>query len=338
MIDVELLRWEALTGLIQSFKPENLQFTAAGILPRREGLGQTRTWDILGTDRDLDTFEGKMSPAGTRRLQVIGQRSASLARTFKSVYVPGAVLIDLRNPGTVSRQRVAQDIVGRETKAQGAVIDRQNEFMIARALQGSIAMTIDGIAHTVDYGFPAGHVIAAPGGAIVPVAWSDAAADIIEDVRLMKRAVARDSGRMATRVYTSTQVITWLMKNDFIAQQIQGSPLALQTIVEGKLARFLALEWVAVDGTFTDSGGTVTNYVPENHLIMTPEPSEEWGYFDVGSDVIPTDDKKNIQEVVGRYEYSTINENPASIALYAGEVRLPIIRIPNALFNANVAA
>lgn len=334
MIDVELLKMETLIDMINDFQTQELRLGASGILPRQSGPGQTFNWDILGIPRDIDTFEGRLAPAGTRKLQVIKNQAAVLARTFKSTFIPGGVLIDLRNPGSETRMRIAEDMVGRELRNLAELIDRQNEFMIASALQGTLSLTIDGLAHSISYGFSGSHILGVGTG--IPLAWTNPAADIVGDIRNIKVRIAEDSGFSAATVWTSTEVIESLIKNDFVNSYFASTPAGVQALTEGSIGRFMGLNWVAYDGTYKDSAGVVQRFIPKNKLIVTPAPSDQWGFWRQGSDVIPTDDKRDMQEVVGRFAYSTMTENPASIALYAGEVRLPIIRIPDAIVVATV--
>lgn len=340
MIDVELLRQEQLIDLINEFQEEDLQMVASGVLPSQSGVGRSFNWDILGVPRDIDTFEGHLSPAGTRAMEVISNQTATLARTFKSVFVPGGVLMDLRNPGTETRQRIAQDRIGIELQALGKLINRQNEFLISQALQDKLVVTIDGLAHTISYFFSATHklLVIGGGGGNAPLAWTDPAADVVTDIRVWKVRIAEDSGFVPTTVWTSSEVIDALIKNDFVQSYFASTQAGVQALTEGRIGRFMGLNWIAFDGTFKNSAGAITRYLDKRDLIMMPNSNPEWGFFRLGSDVIPTDDKRNMTEVIGRYAYSTLTENPAAIALFAGEQRLPIIRIPDALLVARVLA
>ncbi len=338
MIDVELLRQEQLIDLINEFQEEDLQIQASGILPVQSGVGRSFNWDILGVPRDIDTFEGHMSPAGTRAMEVINNQTATLARTFKSVFVPGGVLMDLRNPGTDTRQTIAQDRIGLELQALGKLINRQNEFLISQALQDKLSVTIDGLTHPISYFFSATHKLLTIGGGgdNAPLAWTDPAADVLTDIRKWKVRIAEDSGFVPTQVWTSSEVIDSLIRNDFVQSYFASTPAGVQALTEGVIGRFMGLNWTAYDGTFKDSVGTITRYIDKRDLVMMPNANPEWGFFRMGSDVIPTDDKRNMTEVIGRYAFSTLTENPPSVALFAGEVRLPIIRIPDALLIARV--
>lgn len=334
MIDVELLKMETLIDMIQDFQPGDLRLTGANILPVQSAVGNSINWDIMGVQRDVDTFEGTLSPAGTRKLTRIGNQSAVLARTFKSTFVPGGVLIDLRNPGSASRQRVAEDTVGRELLQLSRLIDRQNEFMIARALQGQLDIVVDGVPVSVNYGLPGSHNLTVGGG--IPTAWTNPAADVVEDIRNFKNRIAEDSGFVPKTVWCSEEIIAYLIKNDFVQSYFASTQAGVQALTEGTIGRFMGLNWVAYNGTYIDAANVVQRFIPADTLVVTPDANPEWGFFRKGSDVVPTDDKKSVAEVIGRYAYSSLTENPASIGLYAGEVRLPIIRMPSALVKAKV--
>jgi len=341
MIDVELLRQEELIGMINDFEVDNnLQLTASGILPVANGMGDNKSWDINVVQRDIDTFEGKYSPAGVRKMKYVKNRTAKLIKTFKSTPIPGQILMDLREPGTTRRQTVAQDRIAEELQELNNLIDRQDEFLIAKALQDDLDVTIDDIAHTVDYAFPAAHknLTIGGGGNNVATDWFDSGADIVHDIRKWKQAIAEDSGFTPTTVWCSDEIIECLIKNDFVGQYFASTPAGGEFLREGVISRFMGLNWKPYMNTYVDSDGNVQRYIPKSDLIMVPAPSKSWGEFWVGSDVIPTDDKNGMHEVQGKYSYSELVTNPPSIALFLGKVRLPIIKKPNALLVARVTA
>lgn len=333
MIDVELLRQEELIGMINEFEVSGLELTASGILPERGGMGDNKTWDIKVVQRDIDSFEGKYSPAGTRKMTTIKQQTAALIKTFKSTRVPGQILMDLREPGTTTRQVVAQNRIAEELQELNDLVARQDEFLIAQALQGSIDVTIDEIAHTVDYLFPASHKpqTIGGGGQNALVSWLDPGADIVADIRRWKKLIQQDSGFKPTNVWCSDLTIEALIKNDFVANYFSSTPAGGEFLREGVMSRFMGLNWRPYENTFVDENDVVTRYIPEDLIIITPDPNPVWGEFWVGSDVIPTDDLRGMHEVHGKYSYSELSTNPPSIALYLGKKRLPLIKRPNAI-------
>ena len=341
MFDVSLLRTENLTDLIREFQPEELLFSKSGLLPVRTMMGQTHGWDVLGQPRDIGTFEGKHSPAGPRNLQIIRQQTAALIRTFKSAAVQGSLLIDLRQPGSESAQRVAEDTIARELRAHAELIMRQDEFLMSQAFTGNIAVTIDDVAHTITYNFvdtENRNLVIGGAGNNVPATWATTSSNIIEDVRKLKKFHANNSGFTAKRVWCSSDVIAAMMRNDDLQTFFGGTEAGVRALEEGHIARFMGLEWIAYDSSFLNASGVVTNYIDPTHILMLPDPNPEWGYMAVGSDAIPKDDKRGITEVQGMYAYSSLIENPASIAIYAGKVRVPVLRIPKAVSVTKVLA
>jgi hypothetical protein len=333
MFDVSLLRQENLTDLIREFQPEELLFSRSGLLPVRTQEGNVHGWDVMGIPRDIGVFQGLHSPAGPRNLQIVKQQTAALIRTFVFAGVQGSLLLQLRQPGSESKQRIAEDTIARELRAHAELIMRQDEFLMSQAFTGIVNVTIDKVAHQIDYGFvdtENRNLVIGGAGNNVPVAWSTTTANIIEDVRKLKKWHANNSGFTAKRVWCGSDVIAAMMRNDDLQTFFGGTESGVRALEQGHIAKFMGLEWVAYDSSFL-VGSTVTNYIDPNQIIMLPDPNPEWGYMAVGTDVIPKDDKRGMQEVLDMYSYSTLIENPASIGIFAGKVRIPVLRIPKAV-------
>ncbi len=339
MIDVDLLKRENIIGMIDEFEREPFMFT--GALPDQSGVGQMFGWDIMAVARDIAGLQGRHSQARPRALTPIGHQNVTLGRSFLSKKLDGSIFMDLREPGSDARQTAAENQVALDLKELTADIDRVNEFLVARALQGQIDTTLDGLALTIDYQIPAATNIFTIGGAPavnIPVNWNDQSADIVDDIRRMKRAIQRGTGRKATMAWASSEVIAAMTKNDTIKDFFRGTANAGQVLREGTLGRFAGLDWVEVDTVFEDAAGNLENFLPEDRIIVTPAPNAEWGFMRKGSDMVPRDDRSGLDEVVGRYGFSDLIVNPPSAVLFAGEVRLPVIRIPAALVIADVLA
>ncbi len=337
MLDIQMLRRTNLKDMIDAYKVGDLPLLRLGILPRDEDVGTHHAWDIQRPARDVGTFEGPFSPAGTRKMEVIGHQSANLIRTFKSTFIPGNVLLDLRREGGEDRERAAERRVAKETLSLRRLLDRQDEYMISRSLHGALAVTIDGMAHAIDYKFSDSHKFEnGKVGADIPVSWDDPGADLIEDIKNIKKRVAEDSGYTLRTVMVGSDVIAAILKNDVITNLIAGSAMAEEYARSGMIREFQGLSWIVNDATYKPDGGAVTYYIDRDKAIFLPEPSEEIGYFRVGSEMVQDDDERGMSEVVGRFAFTRTKYNPASLELFAGEVRMPVIRIPDALATAKV--
>ena len=322
-MDNDLLKLELFDGMIAEYKPPaSLLLTSRNILPVVEDVGQTVAWDIEKAELDVQGFETLGGSAGVRKTNVIGHRTATLARTFKSKRLPGAALIDLRAPGSMNREAIAEAKVARETRTMLEFFARQNEYMRARALQGSIALAFEGgLVSTVDYGFLGGDHDITPAPR-----WSDTGADIETDIALAVKAIAQDSGRDAVYALCGSDVIAAIMKNDRVTEYFAKTAAGTAYMQTRSMGQFQGLEWLVDDQVYKPAGGSNTPYVNPKDVIIFPAPDSEWGEFRVGSDVIPSDDRLSVIEKVGQYVYPNISINPASIELFAGIVRLPIIR------------
>lgn len=337
MLDLDLLRRVPITRVINAFQVGDLPFKASGILPEEDVQGDVAKWDIRGISRDVGTFEGKHSPAGTRKLDVIGQQIATLARTFKSTLIQGSWLTGLRRVGSDDLQPLAEEQIARAALGLRQVIDRQDEFMIAQALQGTLAMTIDGIAHSIDYKIPASHQLSV--GAGIPVAWSDPSANVMRDINSIKDLVAKDSGYSVATAFCSSKVIEYLISNEATLGFFGSTPAGVQALTEGRIGRFMGINWVAVDQRYIASDGvTATRYLDEKKVVFVPTPNTDWGSFGVGTDVVPEDGDAGMKEVRGLYAYTRGKHNPASVELFAGKVRIPMLRTPSAVVVAQVVA
>jgi len=342
VLDMDILRYETLTGIIRDFEPEDLNWLNSGVLQEETGMGQEVTWDIKHVRRDIATFEGRGARAGRRNLQTIGQQHATLARTFKEKPLIGSQFIDLRAPGSLERQTLAEDQIARELEDNAMWMARQDNFMISQALQGSLAMTIDDQDIVVDYAVPASNKFKVGGGvgfSTIDTDWEDPSADILTDIKNFKLAVSRHSGRTAKRAWCSSRTMTALLNNDRFKEFVGRSVAGAQIIEQGYASNLLGLEWVISDETFTNEDGTViTPYLDEKTVVIHPAPDREWGCFRIGSDAVPKNDGSGLIEVIGKYAFSALTKNPPAFTLYAGYVRLPIIKLPAAIVTAKVIA
>lgn len=334
MLDLDLLRRIAVTRVINAFLVGDLPFKASGILPEEDVQGDVAKWDIRGVSRDIASFEGKHSPAGTRKLDVIGQSIATLARTFKSTLIQGSWLTGLRRAGSDDLQPLAEEQIAKAALGLRQTIDRQDEFMIARALQGTLAMTIDGLAHSIDYKIPASHKLTVGSG--IPVSWADTGAEIMKDINSIKDLVAKDSGYSVATAFCSSKVIEYLISNEATLGFFGSTPAGVQALTEGRIGRFMGINWVASDARYLDDAGVAQRHLDEKKVVFVPAPNTDWGSFGVGTDVVPEDGDAGMKEVRGLYAYTRGKHNPASIELFAGKVRAPIIRTPSAIVVAQV--
>jgi hypothetical protein len=192
---------------------------------------------------------------------------------------------------------------------------------------------VDDLDVTVDYGIPASNQFAngAPGDRNIAVSWEDPSADILGDLRRIKKAVALASGHQLRTAICSARVIHALLANDYVTNMAAGSALAQEYLRTAKITDLFGLTWVPDDATYKDNAGAVQYYIPETKVVFVPAPDIAWGSFMIGSDMVEDDDRQGFSEVQGRYAFSRSNYDPTGLKVFAGEVKLPALRRPGAI-------
>lgn len=335
--DTDLLKQDVLTGMITTYKAGPLEILGSGLFPKGPSFsGDMAEWDEIDPLRDIDTFEGPVSPAGIRQAQVIKHRGGRPLRTKKSLLIYGKILQYLRNPGTDRFQRVAQDEVARQMQNMNTMLDRQTEFLMSRAMSDTLTVTIDGAPVTISMGIPADHKFTVPTD--FPLLWSDPAADMPTDIEKVIQKVQEDSGYLLQTAWISSKLMVKMLNNDKVEQMIGGSVIGAEALRTGVIKEFMGLQWRTYNRTFTNSGGTQERYLDEDTIHFVPEPDGQWSMLLEGDDVIPNDLRTDLVEVTGKYSYSAVLDDPVAVAIYVGYTRLPVLPIPTAVATAVVLA
>ena len=341
MLELELLRQEKLTGMIQEFTPEDLIFKGSGILPVENGSGETVTWDIQRTPRNVLGFQGDHSPAKPQQLTGMGQRTAKLGKIFISKNIKASLFNQLRQPGSDAVQKNASAQIALEEKEFAASMDRTEEFLVASALQGEITTTVDDLeVDPIDYGIPAANKFTYNSGtpSLNIGDWLDVSTDIADAIRRFKKAARVATGKKITRGWISDLVQQALMKNERFIQIMRSTAEGVRALEEGSMGKFMGINWTVADHVYKDAANADVPYLPENVGVFSPEPSTDWGALRYGSDLIPNNAGDGFTEAMGRYSYSEMQKNPPGLTLYAGLRVFPIIKKPGALIHATVTA
>ncbi len=335
-MDMELLRYEKLTGIISEFDPEELTWLNA--MPREEEVGQHFRWDIYGVARDLGKFAAKHSVANRRPLVKIGTQSVDCALTFDEVHLPATPYQDTRTPGTLDRAKLFENQVARHLKDESDLMDRQDNFMIAQAMQGSLTINVDDLDVTIDYKIPSSNKFKVGGGVgfqTIPLSWANPGADILEDIKNGKLAMSHSSGRTAKFAKCSSSTMKEIINSDqfkeFFGKTVDGA----QVQKDGYLTNFMGMNWSLSDETFL-VGSTPTPYLDEKTIVLSSAPDTSVMSLKVGSVVIPGNGDRQVAEVIGKASFADMIKNPVAIALYSTYARLPAIKRPGALVTMKV--
>jgi len=337
--ETELLHHETLTKIVRDFKPTDgrLRSLFGPAVPVR---GRSTNWDIVRTNRKIGTVVGPHASASVRTAEVIAKGRGTLARSFDSRPLMGADLLNLRAVGSADFEQNFKARIGREMKNLALGIDTLNEYMAAKALQGSLTLSVDGVSDVIDYHFPATHKLTVGGGELdgdtLVLSWDDPSADIIQDTSAIKQKGLDDSGYLITKCVVGSLVERAMLKLEIVQNLIKSTPDGVAMLREGFIGRINGIDFMSKGESYKDASGTIDHFVDEDTAVFMPDYDPEIMEWHEGTDAIPSDSGDDMIEKQGRYAYSSVNKNPAGYNLFMGEVRLPVIKNPGAFFKAVV--
>jgi hypothetical protein len=283
------------------------------------------------------------APSERVALAPMGQRATRCITSKEHKFLSGGELSRLRKPGTLEPLLQVQDYIAREQLA----LDRRNAVLREQCLgmmfRGSLSLTGRTTSVNVTYGVPAANTPTinstwanATGGGTDGKAWSDKTANIVADIKALKRLSIRASGWRIEHAWISEQMSSLMMQNQTV-QPYLGMADAIAVIgKEGYIQRFMGINWHVYDDGWLNSAGTFVPFVQDTEVLFTPEPDPNWmGTFE-GRTEVPAGDEKSLVEVGGKYSYSTIEKDPAGFKLIVGDTFMPALFVPGAVVRPTV--
>ncbi len=329
--EIELISREVLTGLIRDFvPPTQLRMLNTGIFgPGMNGGVDTVTWDIKTVNRALSEYEGLESEATPIALTTIGQQHATVIRDFKSKKIPGNLLINLRNPGSEAKLRIAEDFIAEQLEDLFEGIARSTEWLMAQAMQGIINVTVNGIPVVIDMQVQSTHKPSSGSS------WESAGADIINDLKDWKELAEHDSGFPLDRCFVSPRISAAMFKNDQVNFTLAHTLAGEEQLRTGRIGEVWGIQFDEYNVTTKAAGGTPLRNLDEKKAVFYSS-QRGWSRLIEAPEVVPGEGDDTMTEVSGVFSYGDVTKNPTSGTIFAGYKRLPVIQIPDALVIAQV--
>ena len=186
---------------------------------------------------------------------------------------------------------------------------------------------------------------------IIDTTWSNTSSDIVQQIIALKQAAVRLTGYRLKYAFYGKNIPNYFLTNATIASFFIRDPVANREFMQtGDIPDpFVGLTWLpAYDaGFFEDASGNLqTGLVGDDQVVFTPEPSGEWlgwlaGGYDIPGVKSTVDSNAmamlaDMDVVYGKFAYSTLQLDPPSIKLVAGDTFLPVVKVPTAYFTATV--
>ncbi len=183
---------------------------------------------------------------------------------------------------------------------------------------------------------------------IITTDWSNPAADIPGMLQKLVDTARALSGLPLRYAFYGSNVPGYIFKNPELQAFLSRAPqLSAQQFIDGTIPSLFGMTWLpASQATFVDRNGVLQNCFGPDRITFTPTPSADWWGLAEGTRMIPgtkTIDRSALamvadaQQAVGLYSFAEAATDPLAIKVVVGDTFLPIVKNPNAIFQAQVS-
>ena len=359
---LQILGYVPLTGLIQATTsglpspiPESF-FTTKG-----STVGNVGRYTQVNGTRKTARLVQYGAPAMRRQLKDVASKDVKLLHTFEEIQIDMTVMQLLRNYTNPQLQARGEDEIIRQVKEFRQLFDNLRTAATLQALatgfvyfdgDGNLLPSSSGAKVTIDYGMNAttnkGQLQDAGGNTII-TSWATASNDIPGMVRTIRKTAARRTGYKLKYALYGENIPSYLAKNDYVKDWFTRHPdKRAQYLDTGELPDgLMGLTWVpAYEAFYEDANATNRDIWTNDTVVFTPEPSRDWweimeGTFPVPTTINLTADAVaaagTFKDVQGMFGYGLPCTNPpGAFNGYMGDTFLPIIKVPDAVYMADV--
>ena len=299
-------------------------------VPKRNVDSTIFKYDVVEVNREIDsTFTATDGSSTGVQRQTYGVVAGEMPVTFKNVMMPPELLRKLRNPGTEETRDLEAWSTREIVNLRQRFGDYLDAYLLSQMFTGTLSITVNGVARSIDYQIPSTHKPAA--GA----AWSTAGTAIKEHVTTFKRLISDDTGYQARELSCNQGVMNDVMGNTEIQNYIKETDQAKTLVSEGIITNLYQLVWRVVDGSYLSSG-TATRWIADDRVLLTPDWNAEWLEMLIG-DVAILDDSGNETIARGMNVWSRPSEDPVGRKIYFKYARIPKLGVPKAIVYADVS-
>jgi len=203
----------------------------------------------------------------------------------------------------------------------------------------------------VDYSIPDGNqnqLDVLGDGSIIDASWNTATTNIAGHIKALRTAARKLTGYPIKYALYGENIPYYLAKNNHVTNLIKGNASVAAGFTNSDIPNpFLGLTWIPADGAFyEDADGTTQTWVGEDTIVFTPEPSADWWEMLEGTGLVPTNlgavgadavaSLGQVVEVTGMRSYAQVSSDPVTIKHVAADTFLPALKVPSAVFIADV--
>ena len=364
----QVLGGSNLSGLIHAIKSGVPRRLPEGFYKEgRKVKGNTASYFLVRGSRDVARYVAYGSTSKAVQLRDVSQVQVILISSTENISIPAGQLVNSVDPNSTGQGVVTpmgEAEITRQLKEFKVRYENLRTVAPAMALaQGSIAFDSDGnimpttagSQFSVNFGIPAtnqGQLPTTAGSVptnLITASWATAGTDMMQNILGIKEQSIKQSGYELRNVLYGKNIPKYFAQNTsmqaFLSRnQVLGREYADTAVIPKGTA---GLDWTYMGETFyVDQNGAIQKVIGDDQVIFTPAPEEDWFENVIGSTLVPTDvgaianDPSggfgNLREVFGMYAYGKIEHDPVAAKVVAGDVFLPLIKVPGAVFQATV--
>lgn len=358
----QVLHFENILKVIEAIRGG----VPGGILPESMFTGFSKCLGNIGhytrIESTRQTAQAVMYGAPSKNVQLKGVSKVpvTLIHSFEC-FQHNPIVSTLLQSEDGGEQKYGVEIVGRQTASltQRNINLRRAAWYQALTLgkihfdsEGDLLSSAAGAAITVDFSIPAGNknqLNALGKGNILAATWSNAATDIISQIKNLQKAAANLTGYQIATAYYGANIPGYVGANTIMKEYIKTSPGWSPKLGQSKIPDGLFnLRWRDASlANYVDKTGTVKFFWADDMVVFAPDVADlGWYDFVEGSYPLPTDvgtlhgdavaATSDLQTIYGLGGYAQVTHDPVGIKQYSFDTFLPVIAVPKSIFIGTV--
>jgi hypothetical protein len=350
----QILGYVTLTGTIQA--------TTRGIPNPFPESFMTKTQDVVGNKGKYTRFTGQRKvarlnkyggPAHKRNLMPVGEVDIKLLHSFENISLDPLLMKALRSYDSYEQDRGIRE-VGRQIAELGQLYQNLRIATTAQVLgngslywdgDGNLLPSSSGAIETHSFQVNANNQNQLNG--IITASWALPATDIPLQLRNLKKRAAQLTGYPLKYAFYGENIPTYLTQNDYVLDYLSRNPSVNPEFLQSaEMGDLFGLTWVPVyTAFFEDQSDTNQAIWGADKVVFTPEVSADWwevieGSYEVPKtiDIIANADSAmgSMDTVYGMFSYAKAEHNPPTMGVYMGDTQIPVLKVPDAIFQADV--
>lgn len=351
----QVLGYVTLTGSIQATTRGLPNPFPAGYMRGDKGkkvVGNKGKYTRYTGQRKTARLNKYGSPAKRQTLMPVGEVDVKLFHVFEELSIDPLVMKQLRSKDSYEQDRGMEE-VGRQLAEYAALFSNLEIAMLAQLLkngvhywdaEGNLLPSSSGAVETFSYQMSANNQNQLNG--LITASWALNNTDIPLQLRNLKKRSARLTGMPVRKVLYGENIPTYLAQNDFVHEFLIRNPTQNADFLQsGEIGSLFGLEWIPVyEAFYEDADGTNRDLWDADMCVFTPEPDTSWLEWLEGSyelpksiDIVPSETVMgNFETTYGKFAYAKCGHNPPTATVYTGDTALPVLKVPDAIFQADV--